>query len=520
MVFGLGADGAVEAGDGFEVVAEDFGLFVEDELEGVPVAAEIGDEHLDIGAGGLEANLADGVGPDGGAAIVEFIAVDAGDDDVLEVHGRDGRAHAGGLFKIERRWPAGGDVAESAGASADIAEDHDSGGAGGPAFAKIGAFGALADGVQALVVDEVEELEVFAAGGHFHFEPGGLALGEDVQRNGHKRIVADRRVRRRIAHCPLPIAHLNRSFQWAMGNRQWAIHITMSFPIAFRRLYLLTMSLRILALGDIVGRPGRWVISQKLAALVRERSIDLVVANSENVAGGSGITTNLFNKLRAYGVDVVTLGDHLYRRADIIPTMQNSERIVRPANLARAAAGRRYTVVTTNSGVQVAVFCLLGRIFMNMPSDDPFAAADWVLSNLPTNVRCAVCDMHAEASSEKIAMGHWLDGRVSLIFGTHTHVPTADGRVLAGGSAYISDVGMCGPYDSVLGRRKDKVLKFMTTGMPVPFEVATGDVRMCGAISDIDPETGRAMSIERIEVCGGNSDAAYDADDARTQNAE
>jgi metallophosphoesterase (TIGR00282 family) len=195
--------------------------------------------------------------------------------------------------------------------------------------------------------------------------------------------------------------------------------------------------------------------------------------------------------------------------------MQNSERIVRPANLATAAAGRPFTVVTTNSGVQVAVFCLLGRIYMNLPSNDPFAAANWVLDQLPPQVRCCICDMHAEASSEKVAMGHWLDGRVSFVFGTHTHVPTADARILPGGSAFISDVGMCGPYDSVLGRRKEKVLKFMTAQMPIPFEIATGDVRMCGALAEIDPATGRALSIERIEVCGGNADQAYDADDAR-----
>lgn len=275
------------------------------------------------------------------------------------------------------------------------------------------------------------------------------------------------------------------------------------------------MPLRILCLGDIVGRPGRQVLSQKLSALVRERQIDLVIANAENIAGGSGITTNLFNKIRSYGVDVVTLGDHVYRRADIIPTLNASERIVRPANLARTAAGRRYTVVTTNSGIPVAVFCVLGRIYMNFPSDDPFATADWVLGDLPRHVRCCVCDIHAEASSEKIAMGHWLDGRCSLIFGTHTHVPTADAKILPGGSAFISDVGMCGPYDSVLGRRKDRVLKHMTTSMPAPFEVATGDVRMCGVLSELDPETGRALSIERIEVLGGNADQAYDADDAK-----
>ncbi len=256
------------------------------------------------------------------------------------------------------------------------------------------------------------------------------------------------------------------------------------------------------------------MIHQKLPALVRERDIHLVIANGENIAGGSGITTNLFHKLRSYGVDVVTLGDHALKRADIIPTLAASERILRPANLSKDASGRLYTVVTTSTGVQVAVFCLLGRIFMNLPSNDPFEMADRIFEQIPERVKISVCDVHAEASSEKIAMGHWLDGRCSMIFGTHTHIPTADAHVLPGGSAYISDVGMCGPYDSVLGRRKERVLKYMTTSMPAMFEVATGDVRMCGAIAEINSETGRAISIERVEVLGGTADQAYDADDA------
>jgi metallophosphoesterase (TIGR00282 family) len=278
------------------------------------------------------------------------------------------------------------------------------------------------------------------------------------------------------------------------------------------------MPLRILALGDIVGRPGRQVVHQKLPPLVRQHNVDLVIANAENIAGGSGITPNLFNKLRSYGVDVCTLGDHVYKRLDIVPTLTNSERIVRPANLSFNAAGRTHTVVTTNSGVSVAIFCLLGRIYMNLPANDPFATADQVLSQIPKAVKVSICDMHAEASSEKVAMGHWLDGRASFVFGTHTHIPTADARVLAGGTAYISDLGMCGPYDSVLGRRKDRVLKYMTTNMPHPFEVATGDVRLCGALVEIDPDSGKAVSIERIEVQGANADQAYDADDARNQS--
>jgi len=275
------------------------------------------------------------------------------------------------------------------------------------------------------------------------------------------------------------------------------------------------MSLRILALGDIVGRPGRMIVHQKLASLVREKKVDLVIANAENIAGGSGITQNLFNKIRSYGVDVVTLGDHVYKKADIIPMMGTSERIVRPANLSAQAAGRPFTVVTTAAGVSVAVFGVLGRIYMNLPADDPFAAVNRVLDALPEKVKVCVCDVHAEASSEKVALGHWMDGRVSFIFGTHTHIPTADAKLLPGGSAYISDLGMCGPYDSVLGRRKERVIKYMSTNMPQPFDVATGDVRLCGALAEIDETTGQAVSIERIEVQGENADQAYDADDAK-----
>ena len=177
MVFGLGADGAVESRDGFDVVVEDVGFLVEDELKGIPVAAEIGDEDFDAGAGGLEANLTDGFGPDACAAVGEFIAVDAGDDSVLEVHAADCVADAAGLVEVEGWGAAGGDVAEAAASGADIAEDHERGGTGGPAFTHVGAFGGLADGVEAVFVDEVQEVEILLAGGHFHAEPGGLPAG-------------------------------------------------------------------------------------------------------------------------------------------------------------------------------------------------------------------------------------------------------------------------------------------------------------------------------------------------------
>ncbi len=273
------------------------------------------------------------------------------------------------------------------------------------------------------------------------------------------------------------------------------------------------MSFRLLALGDLVGRPGRTVVCQKLPEIVRSRQIDFVIANGENVAAGTGITANLFNKIRSYGVDVVTLGDHVFKKQEITATLSNSERLIRPANLSHQAAGKGWTVVTAGNGVQVAVMNLLGRIYMSLPCDDPFAAADRIIKDLPASVKVIVCDMHAEATSEKVAMGYHLDGRASLVFGTHTHVPTADARILAHGTGAITDVGMCGPYDSVLGRRKDRVLKYMTTNMPHSFDVATHDMRMCGVLTEIDPSTGKCKSIERIDIPGGNLDQAYDSDD-------
>ncbi len=277
-----------------------------------------------------------------------------------------------------------------------------------------------------------------------------------------------------------------------------------------------SMPIRVLCIGDIVGRPGRQVVHDRLPALVKERGVDLVIANAENVAGGSGITQNLFHKLRTYGVDVITLGDHAFRKADIIPSLQTSERIIRPANLSSGAAGRGFTVVQTNAGHTVAVVCLIGRIYMNqMPAEDPFAAVEKVMSQVPRHVRVVIVEMHAEASSERVAMAHYLDGRASLVYGTHTHVPTADARILPGGTAAISDLGMTGPYDSILGRRKDRVLRYMTTNMPQAFDVALADVRLCGAVVEVDDATGRALSVERVEVTGASPDSAYDADDAR-----
>ncbi|MFP4139783.1 MAG: TIGR00282 family metallophosphoesterase [Planctomycetota bacterium] len=279
------------------------------------------------------------------------------------------------------------------------------------------------------------------------------------------------------------------------------------------------MAVNILCIGDVVGKAGRGVLADHLKRLIDEHELDLVVCNAENAAGGSGITPQIFDKLLKYGVDVVTLGDHVYRKREITQMLETSEQIVRPMNLSKAAAGKRWTIVPTKSGRhRVAVCSVLGQMFMGS-NDSPWSAIDEFCSRTADDVKMRVVDFHAEATSEKIAMGWHLNGRASVVFGTHTHVPTADYRVLDKGTAFISDVGMTGPYDSVLGRRKDRVLSFLTTSMPTHFEVATGDPRLSGVIASVDPMTGKAQSIERLEVCGRVQEGGpYDQDDGRPQH--
>jgi len=270
--------------------------------------------------------------------------------------------------------------------------------------------------------------------------------------------------------------------------------------------------INVLCIGDVVGHPGRGLLAERLHELVGRHSVELVVCNAENAAGGSGLTPQMFRKLLHYGVDVVTLGDHAYRRAEIVASLETSDRIIRPANLSSSASGRGWTVVQTKSGsCRVGVACLLGQLFMGA-NNMPWTAADEILAEMPEDVKVRIVDFHAEASSEKIAMGWHLNGRVSVVFGTHTHIPTADGRILDGGTAYISDVGMTGPYDGVIGRRKDRVLSALRTSMPTRFEVARGDPRLCGVLVAVDSETGKATAIQRIEVSGrtGEDDSGGD----------
>jgi hypothetical protein len=258
--------------------------------------------------------------------------------------------------------------------------------------------------------------------------------------------------------------------------------------------------MRILFIGDIVGKPGMRLVQQAVPALRAAGRVDFVIANAENAAAnGSGCTPADYRRLREAGVDLVTLGDHVYKKAEIIGTLEQEARICKPANLPPAAPGKEFALGTAADGTPVAAISLLGRTFMR-PADDPYVAVDRVLARLAGVAQIVIVDMHAEATADKYLMAHYLNGRVSAVIGTHTHVPTADEQILPGGTAFICDVGMTGPYASILGRRVDRVLGVSVTAVPAPFEVATDDVRLGGAIVEVDSATGLATSIERIAI--------------------
>jgi len=277
------------------------------------------------------------------------------------------------------------------------------------------------------------------------------------------------------------------------------------------------MKLNIFCIGDIVGRPGRRIVADKLKSLIRELGIDCVIANAENAAGGSGLTPQIYEKLLRYGVNLITLGDHTYRKREIIKTLEIADNIARPANLSEFAAGRGVGVYKTNKGPTVAVVSLIGRMFMR-PADCPYNAVDKILPQLQQQADIIFVDFHAEATSEKVAMGYHLDGRVSLCFGTHTHVATADEKILKKGTAYITDIGMTGSHNSVLGRRTESVLKSFRTQMPFPFEIATDDVKMNAILVTVDSNTKKAERIERIRIDAELQDATgYDTDDGKPE---
>lgn len=256
--------------------------------------------------------------------------------------------------------------------------------------------------------------------------------------------------------------------------------------------------MKILFIGDIVGKPGRVAVERLVPSMRVESGIEFVVANAENSSGGSGITAETAGELFNSSVDVLTSGDHIWKRKEIFELIRGEPKILRPLNFPAGAPGRGYGVFRSSAGVKVGVINVLGRVFLE-PLECPFKAVKKAVEEIRKETPVILVDIHAEATSEKIALGWYLDGEVSAVLGTHTHVQTADDRVLPKGTAYITDAGMVGPFDSVLGRRVENVLERFLTSVPVRFEVASENIQMHGVILDIDEHTGRARSIARIQ---------------------
>jgi 2',3'-cyclic-nucleotide 2'-phosphodiesterase len=255
--------------------------------------------------------------------------------------------------------------------------------------------------------------------------------------------------------------------------------------------------MKILFIGDIVGSPGRRIIHERLADVLAQRQVDLCIANGENSASGFGITARIAQDLFSHGIEVLTGGNHSWDRRDIMEYMPHEPRLLRPANFPNGAPGSGTYVGRAKNGVEYAVLNVQGRTFM-APLDDPFRTIDRELANVPEQVKVRIVDVHAEATSEKVAMGWHLDGRVSAVIGTHTHVPTADYHVLPKGTAYVTDVGMTGPHDGVIGMDKQAVLQRFYDALPARFVVAEGDVQMNTVLLDVDESTGLARSIDRL----------------------
>ncbi|MFP4156287.1 MAG: YmdB family metallophosphoesterase [Opitutales bacterium] len=255
---------------------------------------------------------------------------------------------------------------------------------------------------------------------------------------------------------------------------------------------------KILFLGDLVGRPGRTSVIEQVASLRKELGADFVIANAENAAGGAGLTGKLAGQLLEAGIDALTLGDHVWDQKNFENEIIDLERVCRPANLPECNPGRSHLVVE-QGGFRLGVLTVLGRNYLALKSSCPFQMADRKLAELSGQCDAVFVEAHMEATSEKIALGWYLDGRAAAVIGTHTHVPTADGRVLPGGTAYQSDAGMCGPYESVLGRDRGQVIQTFLDGMKRRFPVAEGDVRIAGCLISVDPGTGLATAFERVE---------------------
>jgi metallophosphoesterase (TIGR00282 family) len=258
--------------------------------------------------------------------------------------------------------------------------------------------------------------------------------------------------------------------------------------------------MRILILGDVVGRPGRRAIRDLVPSLVHEEKIHLVIANAENAAGGMGVDVKSAEDLFSGGVHVLTSGNHIWKKKEIYPYLEKNPNLIRPANYPDGAPGRGWLPWQDERGHRALIINVQGRVFMPSHIDDPFRCVDAILREHGRFSPVVVVDMHAEATSEKNAMGWFLDGKVSVVYGTHTHVQTADERILPNGTAYITDLGMCGPMDSVIGIEKETVIEGFLSQLPRKFDVAKGNVVLRGILLDVDESTGRAREIRRLQI--------------------
>ena len=263
--------------------------------------------------------------------------------------------------------------------------------------------------------------------------------------------------------------------------------------------------MNILCIGDIVGRPGREAVAYALPKIKKEHSIDFVIANAENASGGSGLIPKNADEILSFGVDVLTMGDHVWDKPEIFPYLQeHQQKILRPANFPEGVPGVGWTIATASNGVKVGVINILGRTFMRYNVLCPFLALEAIAAKIKEQTSVIIVDMHAEATSEKMALGHFADGKVSLVFGTHTHIQTADEKILPQGTAYITDLGMSGPYDSVIGQDKAKIITRFLTSMPHKFEVAKAVGTLHGVVLKVDPKTGKAEGITRLQMVHGS----------------
>ncbi|MDD3374161.1 MAG: TIGR00282 family metallophosphoesterase [Candidatus Omnitrophica bacterium] len=257
--------------------------------------------------------------------------------------------------------------------------------------------------------------------------------------------------------------------------------------------------MNILCIGDIVGKPGREAVETLLPTLIKEYDIEFVIANVENAAGGSGIIPRLAESFLSCGCDVLTTGDHVWDKKEILEFLGDEKRILRPCNFPEGSPGKGFCVTTTKKGNKIAVINLLGRVFMRYNVNCPFKAFEHLIKDIRKETPNVIVDFHAEATSEKIAFGHFADGKASGVFGTHTHVQTADEKILQKKTGYITDVGMTGPFDSVIGQNKEKIIERFLKSMPSKFEVASEDVWLNGVVFTIDEQTGLALNILRIQ---------------------